>query len=165
MQYEIADGSIKERTVFPVSIDVDDGFFYMRAFIIEKKSDSPAFFRLDRIKSFKILNQYRFDEEKVIAYLDDCKSRGMYHMLAGEKVDIKLKVRSSFGRVIADVFPNNTLIPSNDEHYSLYRISTYKQGFISWVLGQEDVYVIEPKSIQNEIVDRLYKSFELYNVK
>ena len=47
-----------------------------------------------------------FDEEKVIAYLDDCKNRGMYHMLAGEKVDIKLKVRSGFGRVIADVFPN-----------------------------------------------------------
>ena len=63
-----------------------------------------------------------FDEEKVIAYLDDCKNRGMYHMLAGEKVDIKLKVRSGFGRVIADVFPNNTLISSEDGNYSLYRM-------------------------------------------
>jgi predicted DNA-binding transcriptional regulator YafY len=165
MQYEIADGSIKKRTVFPVSIETDDGFFYMRAFIIGRENDSPAFFRLDRIKSFKILNQYRFDEEKVITYLDDCKSRGIYHMLAGEKVDIKLKVRSSFGRVIADVFPNNTLISSANGNYSLYRISTYKQGFINWVLGQEDVYVMEPTSIQNEIVDRLHKSLELYNVK
>ena len=83
-------------------------------------------------------------------------------MIAGDEVDIVVKVSKEMKRIIYDVFPNAVFIKNNGDGY-VYSIKTYKHGFLSWIMGQEKgVVVLEPESIREEIVTRLKNTLKYY---
>lgn len=83
-------------------------------------------------------------------------------MMGGDEVDIIVRVSKEMKRILCDVFPNCKFIRNEEDSY-VYNIKSYKQGFLNWIMGQEKgVVVLEPESIQEEIVTRLKNTLKYY---
>lgn len=161
INYEINEQDTVFRKVYPVQLKSDNGYIYLVAYIIDKAYKTPAFYRLDRIRYFNILNS-QFSEDIQNQYFERTKHSDIYNMIAGDEVDIVVKVSKEMKRIIYDVFPNAVFIKNNGDGY-VYSIKTYKQGFLSWIMGQEKgVVVLEPESIREEIVTRLKNTLKYY---
>ena len=83
-------------------------------------------------------------------------------MLAGEEISVTVKVHEQLRRVLCDIFPNSILI-SSECGYFVYKINTYKQGFLNWIMGQEkEVVVLSPEDIKQEVIHRLKEMLDRY---
>lgn len=162
INYEISEENVQLRKIYPVQLKVDNGFIYLIAYIVDKQYNNPAFFRLDRIKKFTILHEQCTKDIK-IKYLEKMKQINLYNMMAREEVEVTVKVQQDMKRVLNDVFPNCTLLKQDIDNNCIYKIKTYKQSFLSWVLAQEkEVIILEPKNMKNELIYRLKEKLRQY---
>lgn len=162
INYEISEEHAEVRKVYPVQIKADNGFLYLIAYIVDKQYDNPAFFRLDRIKSFVILRE-QYSEYIQKDYLEKMKQMNLYNMMAGDETEVTVKVCHTMRRILCDVFPNCNFIRADVDNSYIYKIKTYKQGFLSWILGQEkEVTIIGPENIKNEVICRLRENLNRY---
>ena len=161
MYYEINEKEFVLRQVKPIQLRIENGFAYLIAYLIDKQYSNPAFFRLDRIRSFKILYE-NFPEDIQKDYIQRIKDYDLCNMLAGEEISVTVKVHEQLRRVLCDIFPNSILI-SSECGYFVYKINTYKQGFLNWIMGQEkEVIVLSPEDIKQEIIYRLKEMLDRY---
>lgn len=159
--YKVDEDKTVLRKVHPIQLKVDNGYIYLIAYITDKEYKNPAFYRLDRIDSFKVLCD-RFSQKVQMDYLDRTKENDLYNMIAGEEISVTLKVDKSMKRILCDVFQGCTFVRSEEDYY-IYNIKTYKQGFMNWIMGQEKgVVVLKPKNIRKEIIERLKTNLLLY---
>lgn len=155
LNYEISEENNGLRKVYPVQLKVDNGFIYLIAYIVDKQYINPAFFRLDRIISFTILKE-KFSKDIQNQYIEKTKQNDLYNMLAGDEITVTVRIHKDMKKILCDVFPNCALQKKDNDGYYIYKINTYKQGFISWILGQEkEVIILEPEDIKREVVLRL----------
>lgn len=151
IEYKLEDQKYVMRKVSPVELHFEGGHIYLIAYIVEKTYNSPAFYRLDRIRSFKIINN-KYPENVKEDYLSKNIHLNRYSMLAGEEISITVRVECSMKKVIDDLFPEHKEVASN-KGKAIFEIRTYKQGFISWLLGQGNkVEVIEPVAFRKELL-------------
>lgn len=162
INYEIGENNVEMRKVYPVQIRIDNGYVYLIAYIADKDYKNPAFFRLDRIKSFTILTKH-FAGEIQEEYIDRTRQIDLHNMMAGDEVEVTVKVCQAMRRIICDVFPSCKFIQQDSNQYYIYKIKTYKQGFLNWILGQEkEVIILEPESLKKELINRLKRSLSRY---
>lgn len=163
IDYEVSDETYAWRKVKPVYLKVENGFIYLIAYLIDKQYINPAFFRLDRIRCFTVLQEH-FSDDVQDSYLDKMKQRDLYSMMAGEEVEVTVRVSRQMKRVLRDVFPLCDFVRKEVEDCYIYKVKTYKQGFLNWILGQEKaVLVIEPENIKNEVILRLKETLRKYD--
>lgn len=161
MNYELDIGNYVQRKVNPVELYFEGGYIYLIAFNVEKTHKYPAFYRLDRIHSFRV-DGTRYLESIIADYRMRDIHANRYSMLAGEEICVKIQVDHSIERVVNELFPTNKII-FHDSEKSVIEINTYKQGFINWVLGQgEKVIVIEPEELKNEVIIIIKDIIQLY---
>lgn len=162
LEYELKDQNYVIRKVNPLELHIEGGYIYLIAYVVEKSYDNPAFYRLDRIRSFKMIkDKYPANIQEV--YLNKDIHLNRYSMLAGEEINVIIQVEGSVNRVIADLFPEHKLVESAKDK-TIYEIRTYKQGFISWLLGQgEKVFILGPKDVKKEVICRIKKTLQLYS--
>lgn len=161
LDYEIELDKYVQRKVDPVELHFEGGYIYLIAFNIEKEYKYPAFYRLDRIHSFKMVGK-KYSEKLQAEYKERQIHTNRYSMLAGEEICVRIKADYSMKRVVNDLFPDNKVV-SNDSKECIFEISTYKQGFLSWLLGQgEKVIIIEPEALRQEVVSKMQEIIELY---
>ena len=164
LNYELEEHKYVRRKVNPVEIHFEGGHIYLMAYIVEKTYNSPAFYRLDRIRSFKIINS-KYPANVKEEYLNKDIHSNRYSMLAGEEIYVTLSVESNMKKIIYDLFPDHKVVDSNKDR-TIFKIRTYKQGFISWLLGQEaSVKVLSPKFLKKEIIMKIKMMYKLYNIE
>ena len=163
MYYEVAEERCDLRIVEPVQLKVENGFSYLVAFILNEKYDKPAFFRLDRIHSFKIMD-IKIQEDVFLKYSEQNKKYDLFNMIAGDEQEIVLSVSARMRRVICDVFPKCVFVEECNSKY-VYKIKTYKQGFMQWLMGQEEVEVLDPKDMRKEICEKYEENLRRYRRK
>lgn len=161
INYEIKPSVIEQRVLLPVNIKYDDGYFYLIAFRSDKDYEDPAIYRIDRIKSFSIL-QRSFDNNIEKDFLVNNKQRDMFHMMGGEKINVSLKISTKSKNVVMDVFPNSIIV-CEDTDFIVFQINTYKNGFINWALSQQDAIILSPIELKIEVIDRLKEMLDKYN--
>lgn len=161
LKYETHENCFDNKVIKPMQQVFANDAVYLMAYIITKKHSDPAFFRLDRIKSFKVLPN-SFSEKVQIDYKERLKEHDIYNMIAGEEITVLLEIEKDFKRILCDVFRNCKVKEEKDGKY-ICEIKTYKQGFMQWLLGQERyIKVIAPVGIQKEIKDRALKQLSIY---
>ena len=164
LEYKLEDQKYVMRKVSPVELHFEGGHIYLIAYIVEKTYNSPAFYRLDRIRSFKIIN-IKYSENMKEEYLNKNIHSNRYSMLAGEEITVTVKVECIMKKVIDDLFPEHRVVDSNKDS-AVFEIRTYKQGFISWLLGQElKVKVLGPEDLKKEIMMKIKMMYDLYNIE
>lgn len=161
LDYEIESEMYVQRKVNPVELHFEGGYIYLIAFNIEKEYKHPAFYRMDRIRSFKVIGK-KYSEKIQAEYQEQHIHSNRYSMIAGDEVCVIIQVDHSMKRVVNDLFPENKVIKSDLESCVL-KIYTYKQGFINWLLGQgEKVMIIEPEELKHDVVLKIKEMLRLY---
>ena len=161
LKYYKANGEQVNRLLSPVSIVFSECYFYLIAFRNDEKYDYPAFFRLDRIDSFKMTN-HKYPQTLFEQYSVGNMKNCIQFMYAGELIDVKLKCLKSALESLLDRLPNAKVI----EEYDIYVIVTariFGDGFIHWVLSQGiAVEVLEPIDYRKKVINKIDEMYKMY---
>lgn len=144
----------QERIIEPVGIMFSDYYFYLAAFIPEKKTDYPTIYRIDRLESFEILNETfkvpyknRFEEGEF--------RKRVQFMYGGDLLRVKFKYYGESVEAILDRLPTAEIISSENGVYTI-KAEVFGRGIKPWILSQADkIEVLEPQSLRNEIITLL----------
>lgn len=162
MVYERMDGKESVRIIKPVSIIFSEYYFYLIAFIKDSEYNSPAFFRIDRIKQFKLLHEkFNFPEKDKLEE-GELRKRIQF-MYAGDLMTVKFKFFGSSLSAVLDRFPNAKVIEPLPQGW-LIEAEVYGKGCVMWLLSQgQYVEVISPQSLRDEMRKIIQSMFDIYN--
>ena len=142
------------RTVKPVGIMFSEFYFYLIAFI-ERKADepeylSPAIYRVDRIQSYKILNDHFFVPYKDRFEEGEFRKRVQF-MFGGRLQRIIFEYSGMSLEAVLDRLPTAVVLEERKEEETGKKIYTIRaevfgNGIDMWIRGQgENVKVISKK--------------------
>lgn len=150
IEYERTDKAVVKRTILPVGIMFSEYYFYVLAHIdgidkekyFENKDDVfPTIYRVDRIQSFKILEEHfpvpykdRFEEGEF--------RKRVQFMTGGKLRKLKFKYFGNSLEAVLDKIPTAKVIDEIENGY-LISAEVFGNGIDKWILGQgKDVEVL-----------------------
>lgn len=159
--YTKADGKRIERDVLPVNIVFAEFYFYLVAFRDESEYEYPAFFRLDRIDSIKVLGKVGENPLYTNFRYSDMRPAVQF-MYAGELLEIKLRCKKSALEAVVDRVPKYEIIRESDEGV-LLKVTAFGEGFIRWAAMQgESVEILAPQELRQRMGQWFAKAAEIY---
>ncbi|WP_186430039.1 YafY family protein [Clostridium sp. BSD9I1] len=156
-------GGVVEREVIPCAIKYDFGYLYLIAFLKTSNKQYPAYFRLDRIYSFSVVQSQRMDEMQRVAEYMERYSKGITQMYGGEFIEVIVMCKKEFYPYIHDKFRNANIVKDKDNTVNV-KLNTFEDGFIKWIMSQpvDLVHIIEPTSIKEKIVNEANRLLVAY---
>ena len=150
IEYDRTDKAVVKRTILPVGIMFSEYYFYVLAHIdgidkekyFENKDDVfPTIYRIDRIQSFKIL-----EEHFPIPYKDRFEEgefrKRVQFMTGGKLRKLKFKYFGNSLEAVLDKIPTAKVIDEIENGY-LISAEVFGNGIDKWILGQgKDVEVL-----------------------
>lgn len=97
IEYVKVNGKVIQRDIIPVAYVFSDFYFYLIAFIDNTKYDYPAFFRIDRIRKIKSMNE-KYDEKLYQQYNTGSMRNCLQFMYAGKLLTVKIRCKNLFFR-------------------------------------------------------------------
>ena len=159
--YTKVDGKRIERDVLPVNIVFAEFYFYLVAFRDESEYEYPAFFRLDRIESIKVLGKVGENPLYTNFRYSDMRPAVQF-MYAGELLEIKLRCKKSALEAVVDRVPKYEIIQETDESVFL-KVTAFGEGFIRWAAMQgESVEILAPQELRERMGQWFAKAAEVY---
>ncbi len=161
LHYAKLDGTLVDRTVFPMDVVCSEFYFYLIAFHEDMKYEYPAFYRLDRIDSFLMEGKaYRR------SIYQNYHRSGMHHnaqfMYAGELVKIRFRCRRSAAEAVLDRIPEYT-ITEEQKDCLLVEAKVFGDGFLRWALMQGDkMEILEPNELREKLRILLSEMCSIY---
>lgn len=150
MNYRKANGDFVKRQVKPMEILYDDGYAYLVAYRCDEEYEYPAYFRLDRIDSFKV-ERGEFEDKEFEDYKKLNVRNYQKYMQAGEMMNITLKCDASKKINVEDSFRETKIIDETDDG-CVIQIKSFERGLLQWLLGQgESVEILEPPALREKI--------------
>lgn len=156
-------GEEVEREVIPCTIKFDLGYMYLIGYRNNETDIYPAYYRLDRIYSFDVIRDQTYHEkEKVSCFMKDY-SAGVIQMFGGEYVQLSLKCKKEFYPYLYDKFRSAKIV-SDDENTFEVKLSAFEDGFIKWIISQQQdmVTILEPESTKIKLVEEAQKIINKY---
>lgn len=133
IKYFKSNGDEVHQKVIPCDVKCDLGYLYLIGYRAEMDDEYPAYYRMDRIFSFEILNhQHYSDQVRVKTYMDKY-AKGITQMYGGPYIEVQIKCKNDFYPYIFDKFRNAEII-SQDEQDTILKIQVFEDGFIKWVM-------------------------------
>ena len=129
--------------VDPCALVWEDENYYL----IAREEGVLKHFRVDKMEGITVCNQAcasqeRFDPADYV--------KGVFGMFGGERETVKLSVHNRLAGVILDRFGKEiTLIPQDDEHFTVSVNVAVSPQFYSWVAGLTDqAKILSPQSVK-----------------
>ena len=157
------------RIVEPVGLIFSEYYFYLNAYIVEKKHDGtyhhiydyPAIFRLDRIISYKKM-RCKFSVPYSTRFEEGEFRKRVQFMYAGELMKIQFKYFRDNPEAVLDRLPTARIVEHIDNAY-IFEAEVYGRGIMMWLLSQGPrVEVIKPQEFREEMKKRLIQTLERY---
>lgn len=154
------DGALYQ--VSPWALSWDDDNYYLIAY--DEKEEKIKHFRVDKMLHIEMTEEKRegrwvFKEFDIAVY-----ARKMFGMFDGEEEMVKILCHNSLAGVMIDRFGKDiSLIPVDEEHFSvMVRVAVSRQ-FLSWVMALgEGAKIIGPDIVVEQVkteVERLVKQY------
>lgn len=159
LTYEKQDKTLIKRKIFPETVIFSDYYFYLIAYLTEEEHRYPAFYRIDRIKEFKILEHC-----DMVRNIDIGEMRKkLQKMYAGNVCKVKFSCSKKAVEPMSDCFPD-AKVTGRDGSSMLVEAEVFDVGFVKWVISQLDaIEVLEPQNIRQMIKEKiaaLYKKYQ-----
>lgn len=149
----------KSRVVYPLAIVFSEFYFYLVAQIEEYKDKEPAFFRLDRIENFKMLNKHFIEKKR---FEDGELKKKVLFMYGGELIHLKFIYKGQSIEAILDRFPTAKILSQSENTY-LIEADVYGKGCLMWLLSQGDsIELVSPTELRQEIKDKIESMKNIY---
>lgn len=161
--YKRMDEQEKRHVVRPVAILFSEYYFYLIAFIRNSEYQTPVIFRLDRIISFKQLNErFSFAERNRIE--DGILRQRLQFMYSGQLVRLQFKFSGVTITPVLDRFPNGKIVETLGDNCWLIEAEIYgTTGCIMWLLSQgEKIEVIQPLELRNHMKSLIESMLNIY---
>lgn len=161
INYTKANGERIQRRVLPLIFIFSEFYFYLIAFIDGAEYKYPAFFRVDRIESFKMTDEHY--SEQLYEKYNAAKMRNcLQFMYAGELLQVKVRCKNLAVEAFKDRLPNHWFIADEGE-WKVYGAKVFGEGFIRWALSQgSSIEILEPVKIRDKLVKEIKSLKELY---
>lgn len=162
INYERLDLQQNKRVVKPVSILFSEYYFYLIAFIKNSEYDSPVIFRLDRIRSFKKLNE-KFTYSEIDRFEEGVLRQRIQFMYSGKLERLQFIYRGKSLEAVLDRFPNGRIVKKREDGWLVEAEIYGSTGSMMWLLSQgEHVEVISPESLRIKMKNRIQSMLDLY---
>ena len=147
----------KVYTVEPLSLAWEDENYYL----VAVEDETTKHFRVDKMDSITVTDT-PCSEREAFDLADYVK--GVFGMFGGERADVRLVVDNSLASVIIDRFGKDiTMIPRDENTFSINVNVAVSPQFFSWIFGLSDkVYIESPKSVRESMREYLQKVHKLY---
>lgn len=157
----LTDTEVKTRVIEPVGIMFSEYYFYLAAYIKDKKTDNPTIFRIDRIKDIKSLNEH-FNIQYSDRFEEGEFRKRIQFMFSGELERIEFKYYGLSIEAILDRLPTAQIIKDDNGSYTV-KAEVFGKGIKMWLLSQgKNVELIKPQSLVDEIKDDLKTMLKFY---
>ena len=154
IKYEKMNGEFTTRVIKPLSVVFSEYYFYLIAFVEKSKYQTPAFFRVDRIHSFRLLEE-KFSIPESLRVEDGFLRKRTQFMYGGEFMTIGFKFSGPSLEAVLDKFPTAKIVKQLDDSWMI-EAEVYGKGCIMWMLSQgEHVEVVSPRSLREEIIKKI----------
>lgn len=160
--YQKNGGDIVERDVCPVHIVFSEFYFYLVAYIEGEDHSYPAYYRLDRIRSFRVRKKkYAPSLSEAFSVRELCRSAPF--MYAGEKPEkIRLRCLRPALEAVLDRLPAYEIVEENGEE-AVIEANVFGEGLMRWLAMQGDrVEVLAPASLREKLVAYLESALRVY---
>ena len=157
------------RIVEPVSILFAEYYFYLNAYIVEQdesgtyrhKYDYPAIFRIDRIDTYRLL-----EEKFSLPYADRFQEgefrKRIQFMYAGDLLQLQFRYAGASVDAVTDRLPTAEIRSHNENGY-IIKAEVYGKGIVMWLLSQGDkVEVLSPAHLRQEMRQMLLNMLDKY---
>lgn len=161
LHYTKGNGEQVTKRVLPLIFIFSDFYFYLIAFIDGADYKYPAFFRVDRIKSFNVTDE-QYSEELYKTYNAGKMRSCLQFMYAGELLNVKVRCKKQAEEAFKDRLPNHWLIKDEGE-YKVYGARVFGEGFVKWILSQgNNMEILEPQHIREWLKTEVEQIYNLY---
>ncbi len=134
--------------VSPWALTWDDENYYLIAY--DEEADSIKHFRVDKLKSIKVLERMRAGKEKFKAFDLAKYAKMSFGMFGGEPTRVKIAFKTSMAGVFIDRFGRDiTIVPSDKEGWSEVSVDVaLSDQFFGWIFALgSDVKITAPKEV------------------
>ena len=157
-----------KRIIEPVSILFSEYYFYLNAYIVEQvggsyqhKYDYPAIFRVDRIASYRLLDE-KFTLPYASRFQEGEFRKRIQFMYPGRLIKLRFRYTGTSVEAMLDRLPTAKILEESDQGY-LLEAEVYGNGVAMWLLSQGDrVEVLAPQSLRQAMREILTKTLALY---
>lgn len=158
---QFAAEEVVKRNIAPVSILFSEYYFYLNAYIVDKKEkgyeklyDYPTTFRVDRILYWKAVGM-KFRKEYASRFEEGEFRKRVQFMYAGDLIRCQFKYTGGNVEAIQDRLPTAKIRPQTEGGY-MVEAEVYGKGILMWLLSQgKAVEVLKPASLREEMKDML----------
>ena len=163
LQYSNKRGEAIQRKVLPLNLVFSEYYFYLVAMLDGTDYEYPAFFRLDRIHSFRVLPE-KFSQMLYEKYRFSQMGSTVQFMYAGKLQNVVLKCRPDALEALQDRIPKHRIL-QRDAQSVLLEAQVFGEGFLHWLAMQgNSVELIEPAELREKFRCRLEEVLGLYKV-
>lgn len=155
IRYERLDNELVDRELYPVSVVFSEYYFYLLACRTDKDDMMVIYYRLDRIKSIKELNQKVSLDINGRYELRDAK-RYNQNMFMGKRTRIRFVYTGPSVEAILDKFPTAKVVRRDEEEVELTAMVEYSRGTIMELLSQGSwIRVLKPEKLVEDMQEEL----------
>ncbi len=165
IRYERLDNELVDRELYPVSVVFSEYYFYLLACRTDKDDMMVIYYRLDRIKSIKELNQKVSLDINGRYELRDAK-RHNQNMFMGKRLRIRFVYTGPSLEAILDKFPTAEIVRRDEREVELTAMVEYSRGTVMELLSQGSwIRVLGPEKVLKDMQEelRVMKSYYIYS--
>ena len=161
LHYKNKQGDMLQRKVLPLNLVFAEYYFYLVAMLDGAAYEYPAFFRVDRIKSFGIQPE-TFSQRLYEKYRFSHLGSAVQFMYAGKLQKVVLRCRPEALEALCDRLPKHKILQKDDQSVRL-EAEVFGEGFLRWLAMQGDmVEIIAPAALRKQFCQNLENVLKLY---
>lgn len=140
--------------ISPFSLCWADENYYLLGF--DSDSGSIRHYRVDKMRSLKLLDVQREGKEAFKTFDMAAFSRQSFGMFGGELKNVRLRLKNQLIGVILDRFGRDIIIiPDGPEHFIVNVEAVISDQFFGWLFGLgEGVSITHPKEVAQQLKQR-----------
>ena len=163
IKYFRENGEEAEQEVVPCAIKSDAGYMFLIAYKDVQKDRSPSYYRMDKIYSFKTIEEQTYEEkEKVRLFLREYKLYRM-QMTGDDIIEVYLSCRREFYPYLYDKF-RTARIQKQDDDIAEVKVTVPEESFLKWFISQpqDEITILEPAGTKEKLVEMTRKIIYKY---
>ena len=144
----------------PVALTWDDENYYLITY--KEKYDDYAHYRVDKMESIEITEEYRVLSDKpfdLSAY-----SKTTFAMFGGEETEVSIKFENELVGVVFDRFGTDVrIIKADEEHFICTVKVAVSPHFLSWIFSfGKRAKILSPDYVVEDMYDLIREAYENY---
>ncbi|MCQ2363029.1 MAG: transcriptional regulator [Acidaminococcaceae bacterium] len=162
VEYYRMDRACNQYRLRPASLLFADHYFYLIAFRMDKGTEHPYYFRVDRIRRITEHRDKIFTEK--LSFDEGLLRERSLYMWPGKLRTIRFEFDGPSVQAVLDKLPTAKIIDRREGKYVI-EAEVYGDGIKMWLLSQSSwLKVIAPKDFVAEMQETVKKMAELYGL-